>query len=118
MRTHATSTIVADRAALDAAFVASHERPVLLFLYDPYCPINHEAARQLAVVAHAIAIIDVAEEHALGMEVQARTGVRHESPQALVLRNGRAVWSASHGRIRARAVTTALHDAQLTPAHE
>ena len=41
-------------------------------------------------------------------EVEARTGVRHESPQAIVLRNGAAVWNASHFDITAEAVTEAL----------
>ena len=46
--------------------------------------------------------------HALGQAVAARTGVRHESPQGLLLVGGEAVWSASHGDVTAEAVSDAL----------
>lgn len=106
------SVPVEDRAALDRVFAQSRERPVLLFLYDPYCPVNHRAAKELAGIEEEIAVLDVSRSHELGMEVQERTGVRHESPQLQVLSGGRAVWSASHAAIRALAVTSALHDAR------
>jgi hypothetical protein len=38
--------------------------------------------------------------------------VRHESPQVIVLRAGRAAWSASHFRITADAVRGALDAAR------
>jgi bacillithiol system protein YtxJ len=34
-------------------------------------------------------------------QVAARFGIRHETPQAILLREGRVVWSASHFRITA-----------------
>jgi thioredoxin 1 len=40
--------------------------------------------------------------------VAARLGVRHETPQALIVRGGRVVWSASHFRVTAKAVDAAL----------
>ena len=42
------------------------------------------------------------------MEVQALTGVRHESPQVLLLREGRAAWHASHRGITGERVRAAL----------
>jgi bacillithiol system protein YtxJ len=44
-----------------------------------------------------IPLIDVRRAHALSRAVEERTGVRHESPQVIVPRRGRAGWSASHG---------------------
>jgi bacillithiol system protein YtxJ len=42
--------------------------------------------------------------------VSQRFGIRHETPQAILLRNGKVVWNASHFRITAsqlnQAVTT------------
>ncbi len=40
--------------------------------------------------------------------VTERTGVRHESPQVIVLRDGKAVWSASQFRIKADDVAHAI----------
>ena len=38
-----------------------------------------------------------------------KLGVRHETPQALLIRDGRVVWSASHFRVTADAVVDAIN---------
>jgi hypothetical protein len=40
-----------------------------------------------------------------------RLGIRHETPQILVIRNGRAVWDASHAGITESSVRRALEAA-------
>lgn len=96
-------------AGLEAVFQrAQQSGPTLLFLHDPYCPISSYAFEEVEQVAAEVHIIDVARHSALGREVQQRTGIRHESPQAIVFAGGRPTWHASHGRIRAEAVRAAL----------
>ena len=97
-------------AALDPFFAASAEAPVILFNYDPYCPLSAAAYRRMAAVPEtsSIALIDVAHAKDVAAAVARRTGIRHESPQIIVLRHGRAVWSASHGQIDAPALITIL----------
>jgi bacillithiol system protein YtxJ len=63
-------------------------------------------------VKSPVSILVVQERRDLSREVAARTGVPHESPQALVLRNGEAVWSASHFEVTADAVEQALRNAE------
>jgi bacillithiol system protein YtxJ len=46
----------------------------------------------------------------LSRRVAEQTGIRHESPQAIILRNGQAVWSASHFDITAEAVEQAVRE--------
>jgi bacillithiol system protein YtxJ len=90
---------VPDLNALDNLFEYSNEVPVVLFLNDPFCPISARAHGRVTEAGGAIHMIDVSRQHELNREVEARTGVRHESPQAFVLRRGRPIWHASHGRI-------------------
>ena len=82
----------------DGALAEWFERdgPNLLFLNDPYCPISGHASREVARLPGPIGLIDVAEGPRLSEEIARRTGVRHESPQIILLHHGRAVWSASH----------------------
>jgi len=40
--------------------------------------------------------------------VATRLGVRHETPQALLLRGGRVVWNASHHRLTADVIARAV----------
>ncbi len=107
----ATMQPVAGLADLDAVFTASHEAATLLFLHDPDCPISRAAYKQMIRVAGDIPLLDVRGTRALTRAVEQRTGVRHESPQVLVLQQGEAVWSASHYAITVQAVTDALHHA-------
>ena len=101
---------VSDSSALERLFERSNAEPVLLFKHSNSCPISSRAYRQMQEVRTPVAIIVVQEERDLSREVASRTGVRHETPQALVLRNGRAVWAASHFDISAAAVEQAVRE--------
>ncbi len=102
---------VPDVAALEALFARSHEAPVLLFNHDWGCGGSLRAYGEMRAVGGdhgVIGLIDVRVAREVTAEVARRTGVRHESPQVLLLRNGLAAWSASHGGVRATAVERAL----------
>jgi bacillithiol system protein YtxJ len=61
-------------------------------------------------VEREVALVVVQKARDLSREVETRTGVRHESPQALILRDGAVVWSASHWNVTADAVARALDE--------
>ena len=89
------------QAELDAALAAAE---FLLFKHSHACPVSAAAFREYRhwAEAHPTAPtgwIDVIDERPLSQAVAARTGVTHESPQALRLRGGVVVWHASHGAI-------------------
>ena len=52
--------------------------------------------------------LDVRGQRELSQLVEARTGVRHESPQALLLKDGKAVWNASHHAITSQSLRSAV----------
>lgn len=107
---------LSDLEMLEAAIAESRERPVLLFKHSRTCGISCGALEELH--AHlergearaAYRMITVQSHRRVSDEVAARLGVRHETPQAILLRDGRPVWKASHFRITAdelhRAVNT------------
>src|SRR5918912_1937705 len=95
---------VSDAAALERLFERSNAEPVLLFKHSNSCPISARAYRQMQEVKTPVSIVVIQESRDLSRDIESRTGVRHETPQALVLRNGRAVWAASHFDISADAV--------------
>lgn len=98
---------LADIAALEAAIAESRERPVLLFKHSRTCGISCEAFEELH--AHIAAcpdgaaykLITVQSHRNVAEEVTSRLGIRHESPQAIVIRNGDVIWHGSHFRITA-----------------
>ena len=90
---------------LEAAIAESSDRPVLLFKHSRSCGISCEALDELRAHVEgaggpaAYKLITVQSHRHVSNEAATRLGVRHETPQAILLRNGRPVWSASHFRI-------------------
>ena len=107
---------VGDAKELEQLFARSHREPVLLFKHSTTCPISAAAYEQMRGVEHEAALVVVQKARDLSREIETRTGVRHESPQALILRDGAAVWSASHWNITANAVTRALGEHEKSGA--
>ena len=103
-----------DLDALEAAIDESRQRPVLLFKHSRTCGISCEAFDELQLhldqrtAAAAYKVITVQTHRHVSDEAAARLGVRHETPQAILLRDGKPVWKASHFRITANALSQAL----------
>lgn len=101
---------VSDAATLEELFARSHSEPVLLFKHSNACPISARAYSQMTAVKTPVAIVVVQKNRDISREVEQRTGVRHETPQALVIRNGRVVWDASHFDITSDVVEQAVKE--------
>lgn len=92
---------------LEAAIAESLDRPVLLFKHSLTCGVSCEALDELhshverSDVRAAYKLITVQSHRRLSEDAAARLGIRHETPQAILLRHGRPVWNASHFRITA-----------------
>lgn len=79
----------------------------ILFKSSPRCAISFFAERELADYCAgqpdtAVRVIDVVRNRDLSGYAAARTCVRHESPQLIVLRAGEVVATATHDAITAR----------------
>ena len=100
-------THLADIDELDAAIAESMERPVLLFKHSRTCGISCEALDELRAHAErseagvSYKLITVQSHRAVSDEAAIRLGIRHQTPQAILLKGGRPVWNASHFRITA-----------------
>jgi bacillithiol system protein YtxJ len=105
-------TQITDTEALEQLLTRSHAAPVVLFKHSSTCPISSAAYKQMSQVGDEVSLVVVQRARDVSSEIESRTGVRHESPQAIVLRNGQAVWTASHFDITARAVEQAVREYQ------
>jgi len=104
---------------LNAALEQSRVRPVLLFKHSLTCPISARAYREFrsyletAVPHVSYHMITVQTARAVSNEAAARLRIAHQSPQAILVRDGREVWSASHFDITAEQLEEAIRS-QLT----
>ncbi len=103
----AFQTIV-DTGALDSLLDNSQQRPVVVFKHSLACPISAAAYREMQKLDGEVVLVEVQNARQVSRELADRTGIRHESPQVIVFRNGKAVWNASHYEVKAYAVTKAL----------
>ena len=97
-----------DRAALDSLITDSKQKPVIVFKHSNACSISSRAYREMEKVEADVNILVVQSAREISRELANLTGVRHETPQVIVLRDGRAVWNASHFDVQAVAVTEAI----------
>ena len=121
---HPHLTTVAHERDVDRLIEESRERPVLVFKHSYTCGVSAEALEELVThleeeIADArYAIVTVQTHREASNAIAARVGVRHHTPQAILIRDGRAIWSASHFRISAaeirKALAQALADAEGT----
>jgi bacillithiol system protein YtxJ len=92
---------------LERLLVQSQGQPVLLFKHSYSCGVSAEALDEL--ISHLnekstdvrYAMVTVQTHREVSNAMSTRLGIRHETPQALLVRDGRVVWSASHFRVNA-----------------
>lgn len=92
----------------------SADRPVWLFKHSLTCGVSARAWREFEGFAGGrpesagmFAKVEVQRARELSSSIAERTGVRHQSPQVLLLRDGEVVWHESHWRITAAALAEA-----------
>jgi len=99
--------------SLDALLRRSAERPQLLFKHSLYCGLSGMARDALEThlgqpdpgVDYWLITVQTGRE--VSDAVEERLGIRHETPQAILVRDGRPLWNASHRRITAAALAEA-----------
>jgi len=98
---------LADKETLNRLLLDSRHRPVVLFKHSNTCGISSAAYREMEKLDN-VNLLEVQSARELSKEVESITGVEHESPQVIVLKDGKAVWNASHYGVKAVAVADAV----------
>lgn len=86
-------------------FKQSEQRPCLIFKHSIRCSISNAAKRRLESVSEELLhefncfYVDVITNRAVSNEIERITGIKHESPQAIVLIKGKAIGSLSHHEV-------------------
>lgn len=100
---------------LNSALGATNNQPLLLFKHSTRCPISSRAYQEMDHYLQNqpnenvdYGIVYVVEDRPVSNETEAILGVKHESPQAILVQNGKAVWHTSHSNITSTALTSVL----------
>ena len=83
----------------------SHTKPVVLFKHSTRCIISRTVLKQFESDFHSIEdkidwyLLDLLNHRDVSNEIAHRYNVTHQSPQILVIQNGKAVFNESHDGI-------------------
>lgn len=96
-----------------AAALLHSASPLLLFKHSTMCMTSTFAHDEVAAFAEEhpecrVVLVDVLAQRVLARAIGTEAAIPHASPQALLVVDGRVCWHASHGRITAPAISSAL----------
>lgn len=101
-------------ATFQQAVTRSGEKPVVLYKHSRTCPVSAMAQREMEKLSEEgdlpVFRLVVQASRSLSAEIASALDVEHESPQLIVLANGKPVFSASHHRVTAEAARQAASD--------
>ena len=95
-----------DLGQLNEIMNFSNEKPVVIFKHSTRCSVSRFALKQFEnefdlgdkVDAY---FLDLLEHRAISNEIASRFGVYHQSPQLLLIKDGKSVYDVSHSDIDA-----------------
>jgi monothiol bacilliredoxin len=85
---------------------------VVLFKHSNMCGISSRAYAEMSRLTHPVGLVVVQEARPVSDEIERRWNLSHETPQVLVIRDGKVAWSASHFKIKASEVAVAVNGEQ------
>ena len=102
---------IRDRKTFEEVFSA---KKALVFKNSTRCSISRSARMQFEQFALSceddikLYMVEVIENGKLSREIEEKTHIRHESPQAILLEGGNPMWSAAHYGITCEAIEKAI----------
>lgn len=105
------TTLLQNDEDLQAMLERSEQEAVLLLKHSNSCPISSAGYRQFEAVAerdYPMYMVVVQEARAVSNAIAEQLNVFHQTPQAIIVHQGKAVFDLSHYRIRTDALTSEM----------
>jgi len=95
-----------DLGQLNEIIIASEEKPVVIFKHSTRCSVSRMALKQFENEFNLQGkmdayFLDLIENRAISNEIASKFDVVHQSPQLLVIKNGKCIYNISHSEIDA-----------------
>lgn len=102
-------------ADLAEALAASEAHPVVIYKHSATCGVSSWARREIKQLDNPddppIFEVVVQEARPLSNAIAQHFQIRHESPQAILVKSGNAIFNTSHGGVRATSLRQAMEQA-------
>lgn len=110
-----TWNTISDPEEAQTLLEKSKKRPQLIYKHSNHCSVsfiakegldsNTEKLNQFA----DLYIIDVIRQRDISNAIETMLKIRHESPQALLLKDGKVVWKGSHWDVKSQDILSTLN---------
>ena len=102
-----------DLGQLNEISSISAEKPVAIFKHSTRCSISRMALKQFENEFNSsdevtLYFLDLISHRDVSNEIASRFSVAHQSPQLILIKDGKAVYNVSHNEIDAEALATKL----------
>lgn len=96
----------------DEVLDQSNDQPVLIMKHSSTCPVSAAAFAAFHRTETDVSkyYLIVQKSRPLSQEIERELEIRHESPQLFLLKDGKAVWKATHYSIMEPAITKAIQE--------
>jgi bacillithiol system protein YtxJ len=110
---HKTFIPLENPEQLESLLARSQTHPVVIFKHSGMCGTSAQAYDELEAFVEEegspeVYVVEVLDHRPLSQKIAARFGVRHESPQVLIVAGGQVGWHGSHYRVTADTIRRAL----------
>jgi len=100
-----------DLGKLNEIITVSNEKPVVIFKHSTRCSVSRMALKQFENEFDLedkvdVYFLDLLEHRDISNEIASRFGVYHQSPQLLLIKEGKCVYNVSHSDIDAEVLKT------------
>lgn len=92
------------------------QKPQVIYKHSYSCAVSLFAKSSLESDLETIAkkadlhLVDVIAQRPLASKISDKTGIRHESPQVILMYKGDPFWHDSHGGVRIKSLVEALNE--------
>lgn len=107
--------VLTDESQIEDVLKASGQKPQLVYKHSHTCGISLAAKERIEESFDEINtkadmhFANVKKSRPVSNRVAKELGVRHESPQVLIIKNGECIWHESHWSIKGEQILTALN---------
>ena len=97
-----------DLESLDRFVASLNGSAGVVFKHSKTCGVSSRAYAEMAKLTLPIGIVVVQDAQPVSAEIERRWQVNHETPQVLIIKEGKVVWNASHFQVKAGEVAAAV----------
>src|SRR5437868_11726274 len=95
-------------AALDEFLASASGSAAVLFKHSNTCGVSKRAFAEMSKLPAPVGLITVQKARPVSDEIEKRWRVDHETPQVLIVCDGKVLWDASHFGVKVGDVEKAL----------